>query len=128
MKNKKIKLSLIDDYIKIILIKNFLNNSFSAFELDQECVKELNYSKQLLATLENTYNQLFVKLKLKDLSFDILTKELEQNNSLFLNTTSLNLNKTITNNSLTLNTILNNLKFKLEHLKLNISCKNFTNY
>ena len=125
MKKKKIKLSLIDDYIKIILIKNFLNNSFSSFELNQDYVKELNVTKHILPILENTYNELFERLKLKDLSFDILTKELEQNNSLFLNTNSFNLEKTIANNSLILNNILNNLKSKLDQLKLNFSCEIF---
>ena len=118
MTKNKIKLSLIDDYIKIVLIKNFLNNSFSAFELNKEQTDQINHSKTLVCLLDKTYNSIFDKLKLNDLSFEILKKELSQNNILFLRTTASKLNQILNSNNLTLNIILKNLKIKLINLKV----------
>lgn len=124
MKKNKIKLSLIDDYINIVLIKNFFNNSFAAFDLTDEHTQKINNSKSLDLMLEKTYISLFEKLNLKDLSFDILTKELEQNNSLFLSTNQANIERVFNRTLLSLNSILNNLSSKLKQLKVSFNCEN----
>lgn len=125
MNKNKVKLSLIDDYIKIILIKNFLNSTFN--ENNTGCVALLQNTQELDSQLEKIYEALFAKLKMNDLSFDILKKELKENNSLFLKTKQnnfLNLENTLNNSNLQLNVIFNSLKSKISNLKINFPIVN----
>ena len=119
MTRRKIKLSLIDDYIKIVQIKNFSNNSFDEFTLNEKSERNLTEIHNLSTLLEKTLESLFETLKLNDLSFCILKKELDQNNSLFFKTNSQNVEHNITISLLTINTIISNLKSKIDNLKIN---------
>lgn len=118
-KRNKIKLSLIDDYIKIVAIENFYNtlNDFS----NENFSTLICNIKQLDFELKTTYTKLIKKLKLNDLSFLILKKELSLNNSIFINeqkTQFSNLKSTIEKTSEELNQINNNLKEKMKLLKV----------
>ena len=84
MTKNKIKLSLIEDYIKIVLIKNFYSNSFDDIDLSAESRKLLDNCKKLNQLLLSTYELLLDKLNLNDISLDILKQELKQNNLMFL--------------------------------------------
>ena len=119
MTRRKIKLSLIDDYIKIVQIKNFSNNSFDEFTLNEKSERNLTEIHNLSTLLEKTLESLFETLKLNDLSFCILKKELDQNNSLFFKTNSQNVEHNITISLLTINTIISNLKSNIDNLKIN---------
>ena len=122
-KKRKVKLSLIDDYIRIILIENFYNNSFDAFNLDEETLKLLNKTKTFNLQLKNIYDELLEKLNLNDISLLILKKELKTNNTMFKrisNKSFLNLLEVCERNNLELNLIELNLKQKLKTLKLTI--------
>lgn len=121
-KRKKIKLSLIDDYVKILLIKNFLNNSFENVKLTN--ITTLKQTKELNLKLDEIYNQLFFKLKLNDLSLLILKKELKNNNILYLKeeqNSFLTLENTIQKTYLILNDIFENLNKKLKFFKFKLN-------
>ena len=62
MTKNKLKLSLIDDYIKIILIKNFYNNSFKNFNINENTLSIMTETKQLNKSLEKFYDYLLTKL------------------------------------------------------------------
>lgn len=83
IKKNRIKLSLIDDYIKIITMKNFLNNSFDDVEISSTSSLLLEKLQKANNKLENVLEKLLTCLNLKDSSFAILKTELEQNNKLF---------------------------------------------
>lgn len=83
-KRKKITLSLIDDYIKILVIKNFINNNFNQHNLSKSSLETLKITTYLNNILEDTYNKIFHQLKVDTLSLLILKKELKKSNSLFL--------------------------------------------
>lgn len=123
MTKNKIKLTLIDDYIKICLIKNFLCNNFNQIDLPNSYLNEVEKLKQLNATLEQIYCEIFEKLHLNNLSLDILKKDLKHNNSQFENEekkNNTNYTKLIDQSNNQLNSILFHLKEKLQVLKLNI--------
>jgi len=84
MTKNKVKLSLIDDYVKIVLIKNFFDNSFDNLNLDEQVRNAIQQTRSLNCQLEDFYEKLITKLKLDDISFDILKHDLTQNNQLFL--------------------------------------------
>ncbi len=121
MKNKKIKLSLIDDYVHIFLIKNFLNNSFYEMENQLNCIDLIKSTQQLDCFLEKEYLKIIHQLKLDDTSFSVLQNELMTNNSLFLKLKKdnfLSLESTLKLINIKLNSILNDYKIKLNKLKI----------
>ena len=122
MLNKnKIKLSLIDDYIKIIIIKNFFNNSYFEKVNTISCSHLIYTTQQLDFNLELIYNKIFDKLKLNNLSLIILKEELNSNNSLFLQlkkSNFINIANFISNLLKELTTIEQNLKQKTKSLKI----------
>lgn len=114
-KRKKIKLSLIDDYVKIILINNLYKNSIECLVLNDEILNLIINIKNLSTHLKCEYDKIFEKLKLNDVSLLILKKELNLNNSLFnsLNTTdSKFIHSTLTKIDETLKNILMDFKEK----------------
>ena len=81
MNKRKIKLSLIDDYVKICLIKNFYFNDFFNISLKQKnCIENIKIT--LLAT-SNIYDNIFKECKMNDVSLLVLQKELSENNNMF---------------------------------------------
>lgn len=130
MTKNKLKLSLIDDYIKIVLIKNFYSNSFEDVDLNDESIKLMDSCKKLNQLLFSTYELLLEKLKLNEVSLDVLKQELELNNLMFLKEKAENfshLNELCNKNTKLLTAINLNLKTKLEKLKINpnnLFCKN----
>lgn len=101
-RKKRIKLSLIEDYIKLQLANKLFDNSTK--------------KSQTINNLIDFYEDLFVKLKMNDLSILILKKELNTTNF-----SSLNINQKLeifnSYNSF-LNNIVLNLKNKLKILKI----------
>ena len=88
----KVKLSLIDDYIKIVLINNFFQNDILLNDLSLESkVAEI---RQLNNHIKLIYEQLFETLKLNDTSLMILKNDLKQNNQMFNLETNSNFNHT----------------------------------
>ena len=130
MTKNKIKLSLIDDYIKIVLIKNFYSNSFEEVDITDDNKTLMDTSKKLNQVLFSTYELLFEKLKLNDASLDVLKQDLEKNNLMFLQKQSQNfadLKEIFTKQIDLLNNINLNLKSKLNRLKINpvkLFCQN----
>ena len=123
MFKKKVKLSLIDDYIRIVLIENFYNNSFEMFELDEDLTNTINKTKSVNCELKEIYEKLFEVLKLNDISLLVLKKELQINNNLYkktLNKGILNLIEVLNRNFLELSIIKLNLNKKLQTLKLSL--------
>ena len=118
-KRKKIKLSLIEDYIKIILIKKFTENNFNEFLMDENSLTTLKTIKILSFNLEQIYINVFNELKMNDLSLLILKKELNNNNSLFFQ--NKNIVSVLNNNYSIIKNIYFNAyeKFKLLKLKFN---------
>jgi len=81
MRKSKVKLSLIDDYIKIFMLNHLFEtiheNPFSQelkIEIENQHIKSFN--------LKSVYENIFQVLKLNNNSFLILKKDLEQNTSL----------------------------------------------
>ena len=124
MLKKKVKLSLIDDYIRIVLIENFNNNSFDCFDLDSSLTDTINKTKLINCELKTIYEHLFDTLNLNDISLLVLKKELKLNNNLYKRTISkglLNLIEVINRNILELTIIKLNLNKKIKTLKLNLT-------
>lgn len=117
MMKKKIKLSLIDDYIKIMLIKQFYNN-YSQL-ISASCQESTG--KQAL-NLENTYNLIFKLLKMDDLSLDILKRQLQNNSKNFL-LNSEKLKSILEKSKIEINSIEKNLPEKMSKLKINPNLK-----
>ena len=118
-KRNKIKLSLIEDYVQLVIISNFFKNDFS-FLNDKNKIIIIKY-KQMSSTLLTIYNQTFVKLKMNDLSLLILKKDLKNNNSLYLREESSQFSmfdKTLDEIFVKLTLILNGIKEKQKELKL----------
>lgn len=80
-KRKELELSLIDDYIKIIIARNFFDNMFNSNISEH---KNFQNTKLLTQNLEKIYDLILKKLNLDNLSLLILKKELKTNNSLYL--------------------------------------------
>ncbi len=114
---RKLKLSLIDDYIKIITIKNFYNNPLEQY-YNVEILKKINKLKELLNNLSTIYLQIFEKIRLKDESFMLLNHELSLNNKLFESITYENFSQTVDKTDNDLHSITNNLSYKLKKLKI----------
>ena len=124
MFKNKVKLSLIDDYIRIVLIENFNNNSFEMFELDEDLTNTINKTKAVNSELKEIYEHIFDAMKLNDMSLLVLKKELKSNNNLYkrtINKNLLNLIEVLNRNFLELSIIKLNLKKKLQTLQLNLS-------
>lgn len=88
----KVKLSLIDDYIKIVLINNFFQNDILLNDLSLE--RKVAEIRQLNNHIKLIYEQLFEMLKLNDTSLMILKNDLNQNNKMFNLETNSNFNHT----------------------------------
>lgn len=114
---RKLKLSLIDDYIKIITIKNFYNNPLEQY-YNVEILKKINKLKELLNNLSTIYLQIFEKIRLKDESFILLNHELSLNNKLFESITYENFSQTVDKTDNDIHSITNNLSYKLKKLKI----------
>ena len=97
----RIKLSLIDDYIKLYLTKKIFKNNNSFFEFYKH-----------LDSLCNVYENLFFKIGLMNFSFLKLKNELNETAVDYLN---FNFNKIKTETD----EICNNLFIKLKKLKFN---------
>lgn len=80
-KRKELKLSLIDDYVKIVIAKRFFSNMFNSNIADHQIFQS---TRTLTKNLEKIYDLILKKLKLNNLSLLILKKELKTNNSLYL--------------------------------------------
>ena len=83
-KKRQIKLSLIDDYVQILLIHNFLQNKFEKCEFDNDLIILLEELKQININLKSNYEKLIQFVKLDDISFLLLKRELKDNNHIFL--------------------------------------------
>ena len=126
-KKRQIKLSIIDDYTKIILLKNFLNNSFDGVELDSTSSFLFINLKEKTETLEKIYNQLISHLNLKNTSFCVLEQELNMNNQQFELLKLRNFDKLQSNLLLALqkiNNIFSSLPEKLNCFKLGTNILN----
>ena len=114
LKKRKIKLTLIEDYIKILSIKNFNQIVFDYFS--PTISSTLKTTQTLNMSLEKIYNEVFEKLKMNDLSLLILKKELQLSNSMFCQ--NKNLEQIIENNYLIVIQIYQNAYQKFKMLKL----------
>ena len=76
MLKNKIKLSLVDDYVKLVIFENFFNsyNSFAGIEV----VQKRNQNSQL----RKVYDIMFEKLRMNDCSLLLLKQQLKANNNL----------------------------------------------
>ncbi len=119
MRKNKIKLSLIDDYCKIVTIGNFLNNSFPFSQNVEDLTKQI---KKTNNSLQDFYENLFVQLHLNDISFLLLRNQLKCNNQLFeiaQKSNFENLNNFLITSHETQQEIIFNLREKLSKLKIN---------
>lgn len=119
-KRKKVKLSLIDDYIKIIIVNNFYKNPINQNILDNDTINLINKIKLISENLKIKYDEIFEKLKLNDLSLLILKKELHSNNSIynsFLKSNFNNIQPTLIKIESTLKNILSDFQAKAMFLK-----------
>lgn len=113
-KKNKIKLSIIEDYIQLLVIDNFFKNDFSTLEegLNKDLfLKTKNLHKELLFN----FNQTLEILKMNDLSLLILKKDLKDANHIYL--------KEKNSNFSTLNSTLKDINTKLKLLSLNLEKK-----
>lgn len=116
MKKSKIKLSLIEDYIKIMLANNFFNNDFD-HTLSENQMILFNETKKLDAELKILFEYILNQLKLNDNSLQVLNQQLQKNNNLF-NLEKQNCFSNLTNTLFMLNDELKKLKHNLKN-KLN---------
>jgi len=121
-RKNRIKLSLIKDYAFLLVVKNFCNNfENTTINFDQNLFQSLKEQNQ---NLYNTYNFLFEKLKMNDLSLLILRKEIKDDNSIFLTEEHRNFkttNNTLKALSLKHEFLQKELKNKINDLKLNLN-------
>ena len=116
----KIKILLIDDFVKISLISNFY---YSLNIFKTETIKNFNLNDKLVLDLKNKYIKIIKKLNLNDQSFDLLLTELNLNNKLFereYNENFKNLNRTLNETKKVLTEIANSLDYKLKLFNITI--------
>ena len=120
-KKNKIKLSLIEDYISILFIKNFFENDFSSIPLSDQDKDIFLETKKQTNSLFIIYESVFKRIKMYDLSLLILKKELKDNNILYAQTQNKNfhnISQTINQFKQKLIQITNSLIGKQKLLKL----------
>ena len=120
-KKKRVKLSLIEDYLQIMLIHNFCSNSFEELKNHNDFSDKLTQIKQFETELKLVYENLFNILKMNDLSLLILKKELKENNIMFQLEKKQNFRciiQTMRKIEFKLGQISNNLSIKLKELKI----------
>ena len=120
-KKNKIKLSLIEDYISILFIKNFFENDFSSIPLSDQDKDIFLETKKQTNSLFIIYESVFKRIKMYDLSLLILKKELKDNNILYAQTQNKNfhnISQTINQFKQKLIQITNSLIEKQKLLKL----------
>lgn len=120
-KKNKIKLSLIEDYISILFIKNFFENDFSSIPLSDQDKDIFLETKKQTDSLFIIYESVFKRIKMYDLSLLILKKELKDNNILYAQTQNKNfhnISQTINQFKQKLIQITNSLIGKQKLLKL----------
>ena len=83
-KKNKLKMSLVEDYIVIILAKNFFNNEFDFSSLSNQDKEMLKQNRKIVENLNNVYQNMFKQLKMDDLSLLILNKEIKESNSWYI--------------------------------------------
>jgi len=119
LKRRKIKLSLIDDYIKIMIIKKIFHRSTLSLNFTSPQLEIFEKNKKLNEYLENIYLSLFSKLKLNDLSLLILKKELNSDTSFAIKEENSSV-ENISKFYYEIEKILKNLKEKVKILKINL--------
>lgn len=113
MLKNKIKLSLIDDYVKLVLFENFFNTY--NISSSQEIASKHNQSTKL----KRLYDIIFEKLSMNDCSLLLLKQQLKQNNELTKlcnEHTERDIFKKISEN---VDSIEQNLSYKMARLKIN---------
>ena len=110
MLKNKIKLSLIDDYVKLVIFENFLNND----ERNSTTLKIASVNSRL----KKIYDELFKKLNMNDCSLLLLKKQLKQNSQLQLICNQQNRNDLLNHINSEINKISSQLKQKLGKLKV----------
>ena len=128
-KKSKIKLSFVDDYTKIVTLKNLLNNSFDGVEISSTSSLLLKRLKTETEKIKTIYENLLSHLKLKNNSFLLLTQQLNLNNKQFELLKASNFSTLETTLLLAykkLNAISLSLPNKLSYLKLNLNMLNQT--
>ena len=112
-KKNKIKLSIIEDYIQLLVIDNFFKNDFSCVvQLDKTLFAEVNKTHTFIMF---QYNQTLEKLKMNDLSLLLLKQELKDVNHIY--------NRLEQNNFSNINLTLEELSKKLSTLSLSLKEK-----
>ena len=109
---KKIKQSLLNEYIFILNIQKIFKNYNYLKDSD------INYCVKLCESLKKKYEQIFFKIGLMDLSFMILKKELN-NKEMLKYEKFLNLKDNLKDIRLRLNDYLNDLSIKMKKLMFN---------
>lgn len=115
MNKKQTKLSLIEDYIKIGIMKNFYSNDFSIFDLSTTQKEDISFLKNTASSLNILYEALLKQCKMTDASFLVLQNELSNNNVLFKHN--------LTNNQIGIDQIINNHKSQIEKIKTELCSK-----
>lgn len=113
MLKNKIKLSLVDDYVKLVIFENFLNIYNGS--TSKEVVIKINQSSRL----KSLYDVIFEKLSMNDCSLLLLKQQLKQNNELTKlcnEQTERDMLKMIFEK---LDSIEQNLSYKMTKLKIN---------
>ena len=125
MRKNKIKMSLVDDYVKIGILNNLFEKLLTT-AITQN-TKD-NIQKQIASStqLKIVYDVLFELLKINDVSLLILKNDLNQNNALFYKLKQDNfshLDEIIKKASKDIDTIALNLKEKLKALNIDLKSK-----
>jgi len=76
MLKNKIKLSLVDDYVKLVIFENFFNSYNRLDEIDISNQQHKN------SQLKKVYDAMFEKLHMNDCSLLLLKQQLKDNNNL----------------------------------------------
>ncbi len=110
MKKSKIKLTLIDDYIKLVTFGNFFM-SYKDANIDSNMVA-------LNRAVKMAYDTIFEKLKMNNVSLILLKQQLNQNSELFNLTKTETIEKLLTKIYSNINQIADSLSNKMEQLKV----------
>lgn len=114
-KKNKIKMSIIEDYIKLLAFENFFKNDFSIIDSNILNVDLLATTNQKFVVVFDNYNHTLKRLKMNDLSLLILKKELKDCNFLFLKQQETNFKN--------INSTIHNIDIQLELLNFNLNKK-----
>ncbi len=130
MRNKSFKMSIINDYTKILSAKNFCDSFLTMIEYNNTLTIKLKDTSNYAASLLQTYKKIMFKLGLIDISLALIDRQMLDrfiNNRQTFAISKNEIEDKLKEINLNLTQIAQNLKIKIKKMELNNFELNYLN-